>query len=562
MNTSRCSGARGDTGQRRRRWWRSWRLALLLILVFPPIGGWVPASVVQAAPNVKVRLVIEQVDALNNIDNGSEADFYSYVFMDGERFDRGTIENDDHITPDWRFEKDIDFATKQRVPIRIEIWDEDGGFNGPPDLVDINPGADRALNIDVDLSPCFIKGDVIGGCRQSITTAGTQDEHASMRMRVEVDGNAHFSGRVLNGSQPLGGHTVRVVNTLDGTTLATSATGDDGSFSIDVQSPPDRPIRLEIDDCSNCQSLNPVVSPSDTPPISTSWRQAVFPGCAIGTICRYAPVDFRFRVLFTDLEIQGWEVTQAIQSLENDVPLVANKPTYVRVYARQIQGPNALEVDAYLYGFRGATPLPGSPLRALYPVRSLVNRGFDRDARDDGWLFKVPESWTRAGTIALQAKVNPRKEYTEQNQTNNDLVGSFTFTHKAPICTVFIPVRTSPRVEMFQPNFWFAVDMTNRALPSELQVYSQDSDVAEMEARFGIPPWEYGPYEMEDDSWKVLLSLWTRDQFSDDPDECDDANARTHYVGVVTPRVDGNNGTGSLGGDQLWFRLPDAGNSP
>jgi hypothetical protein len=561
MNTSQRTGARGDTGQRRRRWWRIWRLALLTMLALVGVGEWMPPAVVLAAPNVKVRLIIERVDALNNIDNESSADFYSHVFIDGERFDRGTINNNDHITPDWRFEKSIDFAAKQRVPIRIEIWDEDGGFNGPPDHVDINPGADRGLNINVDLSPCFINGDIVDNCRRSITTAGTQDEHASMQIRVEVDGNAHFSGQVMNGPNPLGGHTVRVVNTADGATLMTATTSDDGLFSIDVSSPPDQPMRLEIDDCSNCQSLNPLVSPTDTPPISTGWRQAVFPGCAVGTLCRYAPVEFRFRVLFTDLEVRGWEVTQGIQSLENGVPLVANKPTYVRVYARQLQGPTVLEVDAYLYGFQGASPLPGSPLRALYPVRSLVNRGFDRGTRDDGWLFQVPESWTNTGTIALQARVNPRREYTEQDQTNNDLVGSFTFVRKAPICAVFIPVRTSPGVEMLQPNFRFAVDMANRLLPSNIRVYSQDSDVAEVEARFGIPPWRYGPYEMEDDSSKVLASLWVRDQFSDDPDECDDANARTHYVGVVHPDAGGANGTALRNHDQMWFRLPPAADS-
>jgi hypothetical protein len=55
MNTSQRSGASGDTGQRRRRWWQVWRLALLPMLALLGIGGWVPASVVQAAPNVKVR---------------------------------------------------------------------------------------------------------------------------------------------------------------------------------------------------------------------------------------------------------------------------------------------------------------------------------------------------------------------------------------------------------------------------------------------------------------------------------------------------------------------------
>jgi hypothetical protein len=109
--------------------------------------------------------------------------------------------------------------------------------------------------------------------------------------------------------------------------------------------------------------------------------------------------------------------------------------------------------------------------------------------------------------------------------------------------------------------------MTKRLLPTpDVWVFHQNEDVAELEARFGIPPWKYGPYEIGEegslgngilsDSDKVMASLWTRDQFSDDPDRCDDARARTHYVGVVHADAGGNNGTGRLGGDQLWFRLP------
>lgn len=54
----------------------------------------------------------------------------------------------------------------------------------------------------------------------------------------------------------------------------------------------------------------------------------------------------------------------------------------------------------------------------------------------------------------------------------------------------------------------------------------------------------------------MILSLWLRDQLSDDPARCEQAGARTHYVGVVSPQAGGANGQGRLGGDQLWFRLP------
>ena len=57
------------------------------------------------------------------------------------------------------------------------------------------------------------------------------------------------------------------------------------------------------------------------------------------------------------------------------------------------------------------------------------------------------------------------------------------------------------------------------------------------------------------DGSRIITSLWERDQMSDDPDVCDDAGARTHYVGMVNPGGHNENGRGAVGGDQLWFVL-------
>ena len=54
-----------------------------------------------------------------------------------------------------------------------------------------------------------------------------------------------------------------------------------------------------------------------------------------------------------DLAFKNWEITQGIQNLNNDVPLVANKPTYVRVYGTKLSGPSALNVEALLSGTAG-----------------------------------------------------------------------------------------------------------------------------------------------------------------------------------------------------------------
>jgi hypothetical protein len=272
-----------------------------------------------------------------------------------------------------------------------------------------------------------------------------------------------------------------------------------------------------------------------------------------------------------DLAAGAMEVTQGVQGLNNDVPLVADKPTYVRLFGNKLSGPGVRGVDALLHGkTAGGAPLPGSPLRPVNGARDLIanNIPVNRGDPNASWIFQLPPEWARAGAIRLSSQIDPRGAWNDPNRANNSSPeASFSFIRKAPICVVFIPVRADPRVQMFTPSHWFAIEMIKRLLPTpDVWVFHQNEDVAEREARFGIPPWKYGPYEMDEggslgngllsDSNKVILSLWTRDQFSDDPDRCDDARARTHYAGVVHAGARGNNGTGSMIGDQLWFRLP------
>jgi hypothetical protein len=262
-----------------------------------------------------------------------------------------------------------------------------------------------------------------------------------------------------------------------------------------------------------------------------------------------------------DLAVDGMEVTQAIQSPANDVPLVANKPTFVRLYGRKLSGPNVFAVEARLYGRTAAgTALPGSPLAPINGTQGFTadNTPSNRTDPNAGWLFQLPEEWTRAGEILLTPRIDPRGVWNDPNRANNTWTNlGYRFNAKPPICLVFIPVRTNPSVQMFTPAHQFAIDMVKRLLPTpDVWVFRQDEDVAELQARIGIPPWEYGPYEMDEDSEKVLRALALREIFTDDPDRCDDIHAITHYVGVVNPNAGGSNGTGFLGDHVLWFRLP------
>ncbi len=256
-----------------------------------------------------------------------------------------------------------------------------------------------------------------------------------------------------------------------------------------------------------------------------------------------------------DLVADALEVTQAIQDLDNSVPLVAEKPTYVRAYARLLRGPTARNVEAWLHGSRGGTPLPGSPLRPLNgPLALSTTYTYDRANLDDGWLFRLPSSWVTEGTIALRLEVDPEGVYDDSNPGNNQLVRSATFNGKAPVCIVFVPVRThGPYASVENPNFWPMIDMARRLWPTRAYwTYYQTEDIAEL----GF--FSFNPYELPEDNWKVLTSLNVRDFFTDDPDRCDNAGAKTHYVGMVHHSVNTGNvlGVAYRNDNVAWVKFP------
>ncbi len=276
-------------------------------------------------------------------------------------------------------------------------------------------------------------------------------------------------------------------------------------------------------------------------------------------------LPFDATVIERDLAADELEVTQGIQNLAHDVPLVAHKPTYVRAYGREDSGPAAMGVEAYLYGTRGGSPLPASPLHPINGSLALATGGsYDRANVDDGWLFQLPYSWTDAGTVTLRLVVDPRDLYNDPQRADNEMNATFTFIRKAHVCTVFVPVRThASRYDRpsENPNFGAMIDVANRLWPvHDIWTYRQSEDIAELQVcwKWGFIPYPcFGPYELPDDTWKVLTSLNVRDFFSDDPDECDHANARTHYAGMVHPSTNTGSvlGAAYLDDNVFWVKF-------
>lgn len=271
--------------------------------------------------------------------------------------------------------------------------------------------------------------------------------------------------------------------------------------------------------------------------------------------------------------IAGWEVTQGIQSLDNDVPLVAGKETYVRVFPRLDAGDPSRVVEARLYGSRGGVDLPGSPLLPEnYPVPVFTDEPLRyRGNLNWNWLFKLPASWTKveAGSIprqdanlTLRVVLDPRGLSGDTTPANNELADDFVFTAKAPICMTLVSVLTSaPYQATYDISTGLTVEMAERMLPTvrilkdATWMQLKETQYCTKDGKFG--PYCEGPYELDDDASDLLTLMVELDSLQDDPTICGDTNARTLFGGIV--HQDSNwdaAGIARLGTDVFLSKVP------
>jgi hypothetical protein len=260
-------------------------------------------------------------------------------------------------------------------------------------------------------------------------------------------------------------------------------------------------------------------------------------------------LPFSATAITHDLVAGALEVTQVIQDMANSVPLVADKPTYVRAYGSNAAGPRAGLVTAELNVKTNGNIL--DTLQPLIKYRALaVGETYNRFDTGDGWLFKIPPDLDHIeDTVTLELVVDPRDFYDDPNRSNNRISVDVEFEYRPPACTVFIPIRThAPPASTSLPNFYDMVDLFERLWPvPDVWVYSQSADIPEVEVcwAFIFPYPCVGPFEM-DEGWsftppfipdkdKVMASLFIRWLFSDDPAACDDNGSAIHYVGMVHP---------------------------
>lgn len=146
-----------------------------------------------------------------------------------------------------------------------------------------------------------------------------------------------------------------------------------------------------------------------------------------------------------NIKVLRMEVTQAIQDVNNNVPLITGKRTFVRVFS-QAQGDYVFGVTAFLYRVDATnTNVIGGPLSPInasgthIPVFPLPTP----DIMDASFIFELPASWMDGTPLRLRAVVNPYNNPLEPN------VGDNTIASK-----LFLPgldLFGSPR---FEPEFY------------------------------------------------------------------------------------------------------------
>ncbi|MCB9137793.1 MAG: Ig-like domain-containing protein [Caldilineaceae bacterium] len=132
------------------------------------------------------------------------------------------------------------------------------------------------------------------------------------------------------------------------------------------------------------------------------------------------------------------EVTQAIQDRQNSLPLVANKRTVARVYARTSGVSEAQPAAVYLYASVLGVDLPGSPLAQLHYAPS---ESIDRADVFDTANFQLPASWAN-GSGAIDFVSTIRTLSDESTTTVKSSQYHITFSEREVPVIWTIPINT------------------------------------------------------------------------------------------------------------------------
>ncbi len=173
-----------------------------------------------------------------------------------------------------------------------------------------------------------------------------------------------------------------------------------------------------------------------------------------------------------DVEFNALEVTQAVQTRTNQMPLVDDKDTVARAYV-DTDGllPRSQAVIVSLYGSKGDVDLPGSPL-ARYQIAPVT---IDREDINDTADFKLPETWNDG---SIDFRVVARKYRASGQDASANI--PISFTQKETPTYWIVPINTGTNA--------------SPVLPSNTEIASQESYLKTVfpvpDVKFVRKPWQ------------------------------------------------------------------------
>jgi hypothetical protein len=199
-----------------------------------------------------------------------------------------------------------------------------------------------------------------------------------------------------------------------------------------------------------------------------------------------------------DLTITDLEVTQSIQTGSNSVPLVANRETVVRVFAKTGESAPTQGIEVSLSAKQNGHSLPGSPL--LSGVRE-VSPNPSRSTLSSTYNFTIPKSWTN-GQVTFEAKVDSGQAIIETDESNNTASAALDFVSMPGLDLKIVPINYfHDRGSSFE---YYPAGTSDHISADVLQIYPlHDVDVS-----FHSPINYIGDLR-ERDEWSELLNYIT-----------------------------------------------------
>lgn len=136
-----------------------------------------------------------------------------------------------------------------------------------------------------------------------------------------------------------------------------------------------------------------------------------------------------------DLSIDSLEITQAVQTPSNSVPLIARRPAIVRVYAKYTGTSVPVSVTVSLTGVRSGV--------ALAPVTlgpQAVSAAPSRATYSSSFNLPLPTDWL-SGTVVMTATVDSATAVAEADETNNTRTATLNFHSVPALDLVIVPIR-------------------------------------------------------------------------------------------------------------------------